>query len=109
MAAQILPEPEGKETDNSYFREGSRSLISIGIIFEIMIDLYHATLSSVALLLENRQRLEDMARYIAGVTLDGKQHPDGPFPVSYTHLDVYKRQGHIPAVNGHLRVHRCRS
>ncbi len=84
MAAQILPEPEGKETDNSYFREGSRSLISISIIFEIMVDLYDATLSSVALLLENRQRLEDTARYIAGVTLDGKPHPDGPFPIEHT-------------------------
>ncbi|PXX07107.1 type IV secretion system protein VirD4 [Nitrosomonas ureae] len=81
---QILPEPDGKETDNSYFREGSRSLISIGIIFEIMIDLYHATLSSVALLLENRQRLEDMARWIAGVDIEGKPHPNGPFPIEHT-------------------------
>lgn len=81
---QILPEPGEKETDNSYFREGSRSLISIGIIFEIMIDLYDATLSSVALLLENRQRLEDMARWIAGVDIDGKPHPEGPFPIEHT-------------------------
>ncbi|GKS69793.1 conjugal transfer protein TraG [Nitrosomonas sp. PY1] len=84
MAAQILPEPAGKETDNSYFREGSRSLISIGVIFEIMIDLYDAMLSSVALLLENRQRLEDLARWITGVDIDGKPHPDGPFPIERT-------------------------
>lgn len=84
MVAQILPEPEGKETDNSYFREGSRSLISIGVLFEIMIDLYDAMLSSVALLLENRQRLEDMARWITGVDIDGKPHPDGPFSIERT-------------------------
>lgn len=84
MAEQILPEPEGKQTDNSYFREGSRLLISTGIIFEIMIDLYDAMLSSVALLLENRQRLEDMARWIAGVDIEGKPHPEGPFPIEHT-------------------------
>ncbi|MBL8496785.1 type IV secretory system conjugative DNA transfer family protein [Nitrosomonas sp. JL21] len=84
MAEQLLPEPEGKQTDNSYFREGSRLLISNGIIFEIMIDLYDAKLSSVALLLENRKRLEDMARWIAGVDIEDKPHPDGPFPIEHT-------------------------
>ncbi len=84
MIGQILPDPEGKETDNSYFREGSRSLISISIIFEIMLDLYDATLSSVALLIENTQLLEDNARWILGIDIEGKPHPDGPFPIEHT-------------------------
>lgn len=49
-----------------------------------MIDLYDATMSSVALLLENRQRLEDMARWIAGVDIEDKPHADGPFPIEHT-------------------------
>lgn len=84
MAAQILPEPDGKVTDNSYFREGSRQLITDAILFEVMVDLFDALLSSVALLLEHRQKLEDTARFVSGLTLDGKPHPDGPFPIEHT-------------------------
>lgn len=84
MCSQILPEPGEKETDNSYFREGSRRLIADAILFEVMVDLYDATLSSVALLIENRTRLEDMARWVAGIDIEGKPHPDGPFPIEHT-------------------------
>ncbi|PTN12489.1 type IV secretory system conjugative DNA transfer family protein [Nitrosomonas aestuarii] len=92
MCAQILPEPGDKETDNSYFREGSRRLITDAIFFEVMVDLFDATLSSVALLIENRTRLEDMARWVAGVDLEGKAHPEGPFPIERTEW----AQGHDP-------------
>jgi type IV secretion system protein VirD4 len=84
MCAQILPEPGDKESDNSYFREGSRRLIADAILFEVMVDLYDATLSSVALLIENRTRLGDMARWVAGVDIEGSPHPDGPFPIEHT-------------------------
>ena len=84
MCAQILPEPGDKETDNSYFREGSRILMASIILYEVMVDLYDATFSSVALLIEDRTRLEDMARWVAGVDLEGKPHPDGPFPIEQT-------------------------
>jgi type IV secretion system protein VirD4 len=84
LTTQILPEPGEKETDNSYFREGSRRLIADGILFEVMVDLYDATLSSVALLIENRTRLGDMARWMAGVDIEDKPHPDGPFPIEHT-------------------------
>ncbi|MBL8499053.1 MAG: type IV secretory system conjugative DNA transfer family protein [Nitrosomonas sp.] len=52
MTGQLLPEPEGKESDNSYFREGSRRLIGDAILFDVMVDLFDATLSSVALLIK---------------------------------------------------------
>lgn len=84
FCAQILPEPSGKETDNSYFREGSRRLIADAILFEVMVDLYDATLSSVSLLIENRTRLEDTARWVAGVDFEDKLHPDGPLPIEHT-------------------------
>lgn len=84
MTGQILPEPDGKETDNSYFREGSRRLIADAILFEVMVDLYDATLSSVSLLIENRTRLEDTARWVAGVDIEDKPHPDGPLPIEQT-------------------------
>lgn len=84
MTAQILPEPDGKETDNSYFREGSRRLIGDAILFEAMVDLHDATLSSVAVLIENRTRLEDTARWVAGVDIEGKSHADGPLPIEHT-------------------------
>ncbi len=84
MCAQILSEPGGKKSDNSYFWEGGRTLIAIAILFEVMVDLYDATLSSVALLIENRTRLEDMARWVTGVDIEGNPHPDGPFPIEHT-------------------------
>lgn len=84
MCNQILPEPGDKETDNSYFREGSRRLIADAILFETMVELHDATLSSVALLIENRTRLEDTARWVAGVDLEGRPHPEGPFPIEHT-------------------------
>ncbi|MEZ5813849.1 MAG: type IV secretory system conjugative DNA transfer family protein [Alphaproteobacteria bacterium] len=84
MCAQILPEPGDKETDHPFFRKGSQELISNGILFEVMVDLYDATICSVALLIENRTRLEDMARWVAGVDIEGKPHPDGPFPIEHT-------------------------
>lgn len=83
MTAQILPEPDSKETDNSYFREGSRRLIGDAILFEAMVDLHDATLSSVAVLIENRTRLEDTARWVAGVDIEGKSHADS-LPIEHT-------------------------
>ncbi|GJL72930.1 MAG: hypothetical protein NMNS01_21290 [Nitrosomonas sp.] len=84
MGSQILPEPGEKEGENTYFREGSRRLTADAILFEVMVDLYDATFSSVTLLIENRTRLEDMARWVAGVDIEGKPHPDGPFPIEQT-------------------------
>ncbi|MCP5244898.1 MAG: type IV secretory system conjugative DNA transfer family protein [Burkholderiales bacterium] len=84
MGAQLLPEPGDKEGENTYFRKGSKELISNGTLFEVMVDLYDATYSSVALLIEDRTRLEDMARWVAGVDLEGKPHPEGPFPIEQT-------------------------
>jgi type IV secretion system protein VirD4 len=81
MCAQILPEPGDKEGENIFFRKGSQELISNGILFETMVDLYDATFSSVALLIEDRTRLGDMARWVAGVDIEGNPHPDGPFPI----------------------------
>ena len=84
MTTQIYPEPAEGKTENSYFREGSRRLMADAILMETMIDEYDATLSSVALLIEDRQRLEDMARWLAGVDIEGKPHPKGPFPIEHT-------------------------
>jgi type IV secretion system protein VirD4 len=84
MCAQILSEPGDKESDDTFFREGGRRLITDAILFEVMVDLHDATLSSVALLIENRTRLGDMARWIVGVDIQDKPHPDGPFPIEQT-------------------------
>lgn len=84
MCAQILSEPGDKESDDTFFREGGRRLITDAVLFEVMVDLHDATLSSVALLIENRTRLGDMARWIVGVDIQDKPHPDGPFPIEQT-------------------------
>jgi type IV secretion system protein VirD4 len=83
LGKQILPEPSDRESENTYFREGSRSLNAFGMLVEAMIEGYDATLSSVALLIEDRTRLEDHARWIAGVDLEGKPHPGGAFPIEH--------------------------
>lgn len=79
---QLLPEPTTGEDENKYFRDGSRDIMDFAELVECMINGYDATLSSAALLIKDRQDLEDHARWIAGVDLDGKPHPDGAFPVS---------------------------
>lgn len=84
ISAQLLQEPEGKETDNSYFREGGRVAIGFGIVVEVMVDGYDATLSNVALLIEDRLRLEFIARWVLGVDLNDNPHPNGPFPIEQT-------------------------
>ena len=104
MCAQILPEPSDKESDNSYFREGSRRLIADAILFEVMIELHHATLSSVALLIENRTRLDDMARWVAGVDIEGNPHPDGPFPIEHTEWSQAHDQQDVTEFAGLVRV-----
>ncbi len=76
---QILPEPSDRESENTYFREGSRRLIAFAMLIESMIEKYDATLSKAALLIEDRARLEDHARWIAGVDMEGKPHPGGAF------------------------------
>ena len=80
---QLQPEPGDKESENTFFREGGRQLTGFASLSECMVDLFDATLSSVALLLENRQRLEDTCRWIAGIDIEGKPHPDGPFPIEH--------------------------
>ena len=80
MAAQISPEPE-EQGENFYFREGARDCIQISMVIEAMVEGYDATLSSVALLIEDRQSLEDNLRWVVGVDLDGKKLPGGPMPI----------------------------
>ena len=62
LVKQILPEPADRDSENTYFREGSRRLNAFAILIECMIDGYDATLSSVALLIEDRNKLEYHAR-----------------------------------------------
>lgn len=84
LAAQLLPEPAGKESDHTYFREGSRRAIAMACLLEAMVEAYDATLSSVALLIENREAFEHHLRWVAGVDLDGKPLSGGPMPIAHT-------------------------
>ena len=84
FTAQIYPEPEGKSSENHYFREGSRRLIGDVMLLLVMVEEYEATLSSVALLIEDRERLAHHFRWLAGVDLEGKPLPEGPMPIEQT-------------------------
>lgn len=81
MCAQLLPEPAGSQGDNGYFREGGRRLMADAILIEAMVEGYDATLSSVALLIEDRNALENNLRWIVGVDLNDKPLPGGPMPL----------------------------
>lgn len=81
MCAQILPEPGDSEGENTYFREGSRRIIADVILYECMLELHDATLSTVALLIEDRTKLEGVAGWVTGLKPDGSAHPDGPLPI----------------------------
>jgi type IV secretion system protein VirD4 len=84
LTAQILPEPAQTESDNSYWREGSRRAIADAILIEAMIEEYDANLSSVALLIEDRDALQYNLRWIIGVGLAGKPLSDGAMPIEHT-------------------------
>ncbi|MCR9261215.1 MAG: type IV secretory system conjugative DNA transfer family protein [Pseudomonadaceae bacterium] len=84
QTAQILPEPSEQDGENTYFREGSRRLIADAMLMEAMVEEYDATLSSAALLIEDRDALERNARWIIGVDLEGKPLPAGPMPIEQT-------------------------
>ncbi len=84
IAAVLLPEPAQSNGDNSYWREGSRRIIALAIIIEVMIEEFKATLSSVALLIEDREVLESNLRWILGIDGEGKSLPQGPMPIEQT-------------------------
>ena len=84
LTAQILPEPGESDGENTYWREGSRRAIADAILLEAMVEEYNATLSSVALLIENRESLEQNLRWVVGVDLEGESLPEGPMPIEKT-------------------------
>ncbi|WP_317931931.1 type IV secretory system conjugative DNA transfer family protein [Halioxenophilus sp. WMMB6] len=81
QSAQILPEPAQNDGENTYWREGSRHCIGIAKLLETMIEGRDATLSSVALLIEDREALEHNLRWVVGIDLEGNPLPDGPMPI----------------------------
>lgn len=80
-SSQILQEPSERDSENTYFREGSRRIMADAILMETMIEEYDATLSSVAMLIEDRTRLEEHVRWVVGVDRKGSSLPEGPFPI----------------------------
>lgn len=68
MALRIYPEPksDGSGTDNGYFRDGSRSLISLALILVVLIKGYDATLGDVLQLLNQREELLQNSLWAAG-------------------------------------------
>ncbi|MBT3043390.1 MAG: type IV secretory system conjugative DNA transfer family protein [Candidatus Thiodiazotropha sp. (ex Codakia orbicularis)] len=81
LTAQILPEPAETDGENTYWREGSRRIMADAILLEAMVEEYDATLSSVALLIEDREALEHNLRWLVGIDIEGKPLPDGPMPI----------------------------
>ena len=81
MSHQIYPEPGEGEGENTYFRNGSRRAIADGILIEALLSGYDATLSSVALLIEDRKAFEYHLRWIVGIDLLDQPLPEGPMPI----------------------------
>lgn len=81
LGMQLLKEPDGGKSDDTYWRDGARGIISFCTLLEAMIEGYDATLSSVATLIEDRQALEDNLRFVIGVDMEGKALPEGPMPI----------------------------
>ncbi len=81
LAGQLLQEPGKSDNDNSYFREGGRRAIADITAIHAMVDEYDATLSAVALTVEDRNAFEHHMRWVVGVDLEGKPLPEGPLPI----------------------------
>lgn len=84
FAGQALKEPGKSESENTYFREGGRRAIVDITAIHAMVDEYNATLSNVALTLEDRNAFEHHMRWVVGVDLEGKPLPEGPMPIEQT-------------------------
>ena len=84
LAAQIYPEPAQTDGENTYWREGSRRAMADAMLIEAMVEEFDATLSSVAMLIEDRTALEHHLRWVVGIDLDGKPLPEGPLPIEHT-------------------------
>ncbi|MGH1439767.1 MAG: type IV secretory system conjugative DNA transfer family protein [Cellvibrionaceae bacterium] len=84
LSMQLYPEPEGKQGENTYFREGSRRLIADVILLQAILEEADATLASVSLMIEDRQQLERHLRWIVGIDLEGKPLSEGPLPIEHT-------------------------
>lgn len=81
QCSQILSEPAQSNGENTYWREGSRRCMSIAMILKSMIDGRDATLSSVALLIDDREALENSLRWVLGIDHEGKSLPEGAMPI----------------------------
>lgn len=88
FAEQLLPEPEGNNTGERFWRDGSRGLcIAFGLLIDMLINGYDANLSSTAQLVENRTQLERDLRWIIGIDLEGKPASSMPLEQSdWAHL-----------------------
>jgi len=76
MALQIYPEPEAQGgTDNSFFRKGSRKLISFAIIVIVLRKGAAATLGDVLSLLQDTEDLLHHAQWVAGQLEDDAGEP----------------------------------
>lgn len=80
FSEQIFPEPQS-EGENKIFRLGGHDCIAIVICIEVMLEGYGASLSSVALMIEDRQSLEDHLRWIVGIDVLGQPLPTGPMAI----------------------------
>ncbi len=81
LTKKILAEPAEQETDNSYFRQGGRDCVVVAIVLEVLLEGYDATLESVALMIEDRERLLHHLCWVIGLDLEGNPLPDGPMPI----------------------------
>ncbi len=113
-SAQISPEPAEQDSDDSYWREGGRRIISDVTLLEAMIEGYDASLASVALLIEDRKALEHNLRWVVGVDLKGQPLKDGAMPIEqagwaqyHSEQDMAEFAAHVRARAGNLLALMC--
>ena len=102
--AQLLPEPSNAKGDDSYWREGSRSIMALVMLIEIMVEGYAATLSSVALLIEDRKALEHNLRWIVGIDLEGKPLAGGAMPIEQAEWTQYHSEQDVAEFTALIRA-----
>ncbi|MEM7220026.1 MAG: type IV secretory system conjugative DNA transfer family protein [Pseudomonadota bacterium] len=81
FSKQVFPEPSAAEGENVYFRNGGRRAIADATAIEAMINGYLATVSAVALLVEDRSAFEMHMRWLVGIDAAGNPLEGGPMPI----------------------------
>ncbi len=97
LAMQLYEDPVGSKGDDQFWRSGSRNLIALVTQAVCMLKDYDASLSDVALLLDDQAALELQLCSITGIDPEGNPDPQGLYPFELSEWAHYHDDASLSA------------